>query len=114
MTATKTLLKLLGEGKPRSIAELAEMTGMTAYKVTYTIDYLRDIGQIAPTPRTYTVTPLGKERLAGKKMKPRPSRKRKNDERVLRSGERRRLAEQVVERAMHKRGALAEAWGASA
>jgi hypothetical protein len=110
MTYTKAILKLLRDGVPRTTAQMAEVVGITLEQAKHVVDYLRDTRRIDPDPHTYTITVRGIKSADRKPFK-QPSRSKKPDERILRAGERKQIAADVVQRAVTSRHALDSAWG---
>lgn len=132
MTLTMTIIKIMADGQPRSLDELAEITGRTRPEVVAAMGAIRrqNWAKGQPAVVRYVLTPAGMERskwtsrtdpdrLARKAARYAKARQDKREAlKRAREIERERALEDfsqdadgIVEQAMRKQHPLASAWG---
>ncbi len=117
MTATRTILKILADGKSRGSQELIDITGLSRKTVTNALLSLHRHQMLTSEPVQYQVTPAGVAQSKGGPIS-KEEQRRKDAER-MRQKRAKALAESAalslrttVARAIAKRTPLEAVWGA--
>lgn len=112
MSITTTIIRLLEDGKPRTLTEICEITGYTRVSASNIIGHLMAKKFLDARPVCYSINDAGRERAKVErkpkaKAAPKPSRPRKT-----RAIEARRIpTDTMVSKSILKRPALEQAWG---
>ncbi len=62
---SRRLAELLADGKPRNVVEMSEALGLTEREIWNALGHASRYGRVKPLPGIYTLTPIGKEYVAG-------------------------------------------------